>query len=146
MKRIMLLASVAAIAACSPAEEPVVEEVDTVAEPQTAAVAQAMAADGQPAAGRYKITQEDGTILYEDLQEDGTYTTTNEAGEVVETGVYEQKSPSEYCYTVNEEGASQVCSVEGVEGQRLEGKRSLNRHGLSPQEARGLPVEVAVAG
>lgn len=108
MKKIMLVAAIAMIAACSepeaPAEEPATDTA--AAEP-----AEVMAADGQSPVGQYKVTTSDGKVFMEDLKADGTYTSTDVDGNV-ETGTWEQKSPDVYCYT--EGDAGQVCNTETV--------------------------------
>ena len=107
MKKIMLVAAIAMIAACSEPEAPA-EDTATVDTAEPAAV---MAADGQPPAGQYKVTTSDGKVYMEDLKEDGTYTSTDEDGNV-QTGTWEQKSPDVYCYTEGE--AEQICNTETV--------------------------------
>ena len=120
MKRLMLVAAMAALAACSQAETEEPMAADTTAATATPEPAAVMAADGQPAPGKYKITTSDGKIFNEELMPDGNYVQTDEAGTVVETGTWVQKSAEEYCYTVDEQyreegdtGAEQ-CNAEGI--------------------------------
>ena len=108
MKRILILAAVAAVAACAEPAEPETEAVEEVAE------AVAIAADGQPTAGTYLVTDAEGVAQTEVLAEDGTFTTTNAEGEVTDTGTWEQKDPNTYCYTSNAEGSEQICNTEEV--------------------------------
>ncbi len=75
---------------------------------------QALAADGQPAIGNYKVTTSEGEVIMEEVRADGTYVGTAN-GEVVETGRWEQKSPEQYCYTNDEEGAVKQCNTEEVD-------------------------------
>lgn len=118
MRRLMIVAPLAILGACSQAEkaEPVAEATET-ATPEPAPV---LAADGQPVPGMYKITTSDGTVFNEELLPDGTYVQKDEAGTVVETGTYVQKSAEEYCYTVDEqyrkEGdtGAEHCNTEGI--------------------------------
>lgn len=50
----------------------------------------------------------------EELRADATYIATKD-GAVVEPGKRVQKSPTEYCYTADEEGATAQCNTEGVD-------------------------------
>jgi hypothetical protein len=111
MKRYILFVALASLTACSQSEPP----PEATAEAETPA-GQALAADGQPAVGNYRVTTADGEVLMEEVRADGTYVATID-GEVVETGVWEQKSPEEYCYTKDEEGATQQCNIEGIDEQ-----------------------------
>ncbi|QPC99419.1 MULTISPECIES: hypothetical protein [Qipengyuania] len=113
MKKIVLVAALAAISACSqPAEAP--DEAATAEPAAEATPAEAMAADGGPGYGKFKITQEDGTVLTDDVKADGTYSTTDADGKVVETGTWVQK-PGEYCATKSEEGAVEECYPEKID-------------------------------
>lgn len=107
MKKIIAVAVLATIAACSkpePAPEPVATEE---------AAAEVMAADGGPAYGMFKVTLADGTVMMEDVREDGTFTSTSPTGEVT-TGTWVQK-PGEYCTTNDEEGATERCHPEKID-------------------------------
>jgi hypothetical protein len=114
MKRILVIAAIAAISACSkPAPAP---EAEASAAPEAAAPAAAsLAADGGPAHGTYKVTRGNGEVVMDEVKPDGTYSTTKD-GKVIDTGKWEQKSPSQYCYTKDKEGATQECAEEKVEG------------------------------
>jgi len=115
MKRIMLFAALAAVAACSEADTQTEPTEDVVmAEAQALPETQSLAADGQPAAGNYKVTTSEGVVIMEELRADGTYVGMVD-GEVVETGTWVQKSPEHYCYTEDEEGATEQCNTEGVD-------------------------------
>lgn len=117
MRMLLILASSLAIAGCSQAED---EEPAPVVETSTPEPTEPLAADGNPAPGLYRITLEDGTVFTEDVRADGTYVQTDADGEVVETGTWEQKSPQQYCYTVDEEyreaeePEGQQCNTEGI--------------------------------
>lgn len=115
MKKIMLVAALATVTACTEtAPEP--EATEEVA----VAPAENLAADGQPAPGMYRVTLEDGTVFNEEVKADGTYIQTDAEGKVVETGRWEQKSPEQYCTVVDEqyrkEGdtGEQKCNTEGI--------------------------------
>ena len=115
MKKIMLVAALATVTACSetaPDAEPAATEEVAAADP--AAPAEVMAADGQSPVGSYKITLEDGSVMTEELKADGTYASMKD-GKVVETGKWNQKTPEQYCYTKDEEGAVEECNVEGLD-------------------------------
>ncbi len=111
MKRIVLLAAVAALAACSkPATAP---EADASATPEAAATN--IAADGGPSHGKFAVTRSNGDKYTTDVKPDGTYVVTAADGKVIETGKWEQKSPESYCETADKEGAKQKCFAEKVE-------------------------------
>lgn len=111
MKKIALFAALATMAACTPAAD-----TQAPAEPAATEVAAAAttAADGGPSHGKYRVTNSDGKVSVEDVREDGTWSSTDEAG-VVTTGKWEQKSPNIYCTTDDTEGAEQVCHNETVD-------------------------------
>ena len=111
MKRIVLVAALATVTACSQSE-PAPEATEEAAAPAPAAPS--LAADGGPAVGTYRVTTSDGKVVIEEVRADGTYTDTVD-GEVVETGRWEQKSPEQYCYTKDEAGATQECNTEAVD-------------------------------
>lgn len=113
MKKIFVIAALAAVTACSdPAPAP---QADASAAAETAAPAAAtVAADGKPSFGTFKITTAKGEVLMEEVKADGTYVATKD-GKVVETGKWEQKSPSVYCTTEDKQDAVQQCNEEKVE-------------------------------
>jgi len=114
MKRIIAVAALVALAACSkPAEEPAAP-AETTAEAAPAAAAEALAADGKPTVGKYKITLPNGDEVMDDVRADGTYVTTLADGKT-ETGKWEQKGPNLYCTTDGKEGAKQKCHEEKVD-------------------------------
>ena len=112
MRRIILVAALWVVSACSGAES------DSAREPAEVAAApevrQSLAADGQPAAGKYKITTSEGEVLMEELRADGTYITTKD-GQVVERGNWVQPSPELYCYTKDQDGATEQCNSELID-------------------------------
>lgn len=113
MKKIALVAALAAISACSqPAEAP--EETATAAATAEATPAEVMAADGGPAYGKFKITEADGTVLMDDVRADGTYVTSDANGKELEKGTWVQK-PGEYCVTEDKEGAVEECYPEKID-------------------------------
>ncbi len=124
MKRLILIAALAGLAACAESEADT--DADT-ADTETAVIDEAgtetegaMALDGQPAPGTYRITLADGAVFMEEVKPDGTYVQTDEAGEVVQTGSWVQKSPEQFCFTVDaeyvgeDEPAGEQCNTESM--------------------------------
>ncbi len=111
MKKILLVSTLAALAACSPAET--TDEAATTTE-AVETVAEVTAADGGPSFGMFKVTGADGKVNMEDVRADGTYTSTTE-GEEPKTGTWEQTSPDSFCSTPAEEGAVQTCYAESID-------------------------------
>ena len=105
MKKLILLAGIAALAACT-GKERAAEETAT-AEAPAAAVAAAPAVGPTP--GSYDVTGPDGTKLVATLMADGTYVDRDEAGKVLEKGKWAAKGgktcfddegdKAEVCYT-----------------------------------------------
>ena len=105
MKKLILLAGIAALAACT-GKEPAAEET-AAAEAPAAAVAAAPAVTATP--GSYDVTGPDGTKLVATLMADGTYVDRDEAGKVLEKGKWAVKDgktcfddegdKAEVCYT-----------------------------------------------
>lgn len=115
MRGIVLVAALAALAACNErAADPAAGATDAAAAATPTAAAEVMAADGKSPVGNYRITTAEGEEFMEELKADGTYVQTQD-GAVVETGRWEQKTPSNYCYTKDEEGAMQECNTEQVD-------------------------------
>ena len=109
MKKIVAVAALAIVTACSQAETEAEAEPTEEAVVEEAAV---MAADGQPPAGTYTVTDAEGVEYTEVLLEDGTYTSTGPDG-TVESGTWVQKSPDTYCYTP--EGEEERCNTETID-------------------------------
>ena len=110
MKRLIIVAALATLSACSREEAAAPEATEEVA----AAPAEVMAADGKSPVGKYTITTAEGEVINEELKADGTYVDTKD-GKAVETGKWVQKAPGTYCYTKDEEGAKEVCNTEKVD-------------------------------
>ena len=113
MKKILALAALAAISACSnPAPAPDTETATASDAP--AAAATNIAADGKSSVGSFKITDKDGKVYMEEDKADGTYVGSQD-GKVVETGKWVQKDPNTFCYTKDEKDPKEVCNTEKVE-------------------------------
>jgi hypothetical protein len=113
MKRIVIVAALATLAACQQEAAPAPEAAEEVA--AAPATAEVMAADGKSPVGKYQVTTADGQVFMEDAKADGTYVQTDKDGKVVETGKWVQKSPTQYCTTKDEEGATEKCNTEGID-------------------------------
>ena len=77
MKKIILFAGVAMLAACSQSEAPEAEPEEAVVE----------AAPAGPVPGKYTVADDDGTSVIMEIGEGNTFTVTQEDGTVV-TGTY----------------------------------------------------------
>jgi hypothetical protein len=110
MKKIMLLAALATLGACSKSEPAPAPE----ATPAAATPAEVMAADGKSPVGKFQITTADGKVINEELTADGKYADTVD-GKVVETGTWTQKAPETFCYTNDKAGSKEICNTEGVD-------------------------------
>ena len=105
MKKLILLAGIAALAACS-GKEPAAEET-AAAEAPAAEVATAPGVTATP--GSYDVTGPDGTKLVATLMADGTYVNRDAAGKVLAKGTWATKDgkscfdaegdEAEVCYT-----------------------------------------------
>ncbi|QDM41651.1 MULTISPECIES: hypothetical protein [Bacteria] len=118
MRQLLLIASLAALAACNNNTAPADAESEAtadVAAASTPATAPAMAADGKDPVGKFRITTSDGRVVEEEVKADGTYVSTAD-GKTVETGRWVQKSPTTYCYTKTGETAEQ-CNTESVDAK-----------------------------
>lgn len=110
MKKIMLLAALVTLGACSKNEPAPAPEATTAA----ATPAQVMAADGKSPVGKFQITTAEGKVINEELTADGKYADTAD-GKVVETGTWTQKAPETFCYTNDKAGSKEICNTEGVD-------------------------------
>lgn len=118
MKKIVLVAALATLAACSkPDAAPATDAAETVAAIAVPAAA-TVAADGKPSVGTFKVTNADGKVSIEEDKADGTYVSKTD-GKVTETGKWEQKSASEFCFTKDEPDAKQHCNTEKVDAKGI---------------------------
>ena len=114
MKKIVLVAALATLAACSKQDAAPAADATEQAAAIAAPAVQTLAADGKPSTGTFKVTTADGKVIMEEVKADGTYVDTQD-GKVTETGKWVQKSPETYCYTKDEAGAKERCGTEKVD-------------------------------
>ena len=114
MKKIVLVAALATLAACSKPDAAPAADATEQAAAIVAPAAQTLAADGKPSTGTFKITTADGKVYTEEDKPDGTYVETQD-GKVTETGKWVQKSPEQFCTTKDEAGAKERCGTEKVD-------------------------------
>jgi len=106
MKKLLLIAPLALIAACSqsePAPEPT-EEAAPAAD-------LGLEVDGKPNVGTYEVTEADGSVGTYVAAPDGTYTYTK--GEEVITGTWASSAPGKWCETP--EGEAEMCFTESID-------------------------------
>lgn len=101
MKKIVILATFSALAACGTGGTPVEETTGLIA------------ADGGPSYGTFTVTNASGEVSTEVVSEDGTFVMTDPAG-VVSTGTWEQRSPAEFC-AKSEEDEDMTCYSETID-------------------------------
>ena len=111
MKRILMIAALASLAACSKNEPAPAPEATPAA---AVTPAEVLAADGKSPVGKFTITTSDGEVINEELKADGTYVDTVD-GKVVETGKWVQKAPETFCYTHDKAGSAEICNTESVD-------------------------------
>lgn len=110
MKKLMLLASIAALAACS-GKQPAAEDTAAAEAPATEAVAAAPAPSPTP--GSYDVTLPDGTKVVDTLMADGNYVTRDAADKVTVKGTWAVKD-GKTCFVP--EGKAEECYAEGARG------------------------------
>ena len=116
MKKIVLVAALATLAACSKPDAAPVADATEQAAAIAAPAGQTVAADGKPSTGTFTVTTADGKVYTEEVKADGTYSEMLD-GKVTETGKWEQKSPEIYCTTKDEAGAKTRCGTEKVDNK-----------------------------
>ena len=124
MKKLILLAGIATLCACS-SQEPAAEET-AAAEAPAAEVAAAPAAAETPAAGSYDVTNPDGSKGITTLMADGSYVDRDAADKVVAKGTWAMKDgktcftpegkPDE-CYTESARAADGSFTATGADGK-----------------------------
>ena len=110
MKKFLIIAACGALAACgsNEAEEPV-EPIDT-----TATAGTTDTATTSQMAGTYEMTMDDGTVVRQRVNADGTYVDTDMQGNELERGTWRQQG-SQLCYDDAGPGAEE-CWTGGTPG------------------------------
>ncbi|MBT8427582.1 MAG: hypothetical protein KJO02_06100 [Erythrobacter sp.] len=115
MKKLILLAGAATLAACSANDSAYDDEeaVDETAMEDTAMEEAALAPDGGPIAGTYEVTPEEGDAWTTAIAADGSYTTTYADG-TGETGTMAMQDEMTACFdnAADEEGP--MCSESSI--------------------------------
>lgn len=121
MKKLFLLAAIAALSACSQKAE---ESKETAAAPAEAA-APAASADSGTAAGTYDVKMADGTMASTVINADGSYVDTDAKGKIVK-GKFARKDgkdcfdpdgdAAEVCWTVSTPGPDGSFSATAPDG------------------------------
>ncbi|MBX7540578.1 hypothetical protein [Qipengyuania sphaerica] len=108
MKKLLIIAACASLAACGSNEaEQTAEPVDTTAGQTDTATADQMA-------GTYEITLEDGTVVRQTINTDGTYVDTTLDGTETERGTWRQQG-EQMCFDPEGDGA-EACYTGGAPG------------------------------
>ena len=118
MKKIVIVAALATLAACSKPDAAPAADATEQAAATTAPAVQTVAADGKSSVGTFKVTNADGQVSTEEDKPDGTYVSTRD-GKVAETGKWEQKSAGQFCYTKDEPSPKQMCNTEKVDAKGI---------------------------
>ena len=110
MKKFLIIAACGALAACgsNEAEEPV-EPIDTTATSGTTDTATT-----SQMTGTYEMTMDDGTVVRQRVNADGTYVDTDMQGNELERGTWRQQG-SQLCYDDAGPGAEE-CWTGGTPG------------------------------
>lgn len=110
MRKLIVLASVFALAACGgeTAEEPAAVETPEAAAPATVA--------NGSGAGTYTVTTADGTEFTAQINEDGTYSDTAADGTVMAEGTW-AVTDGKTCFTPTTEGVEPECFTESPAGE-----------------------------
>jgi hypothetical protein len=109
MKKLVLIAAVAAVSACNnnaaePAAEPSAEVAPVAADTS-------LATDGMPNAGTYEITLPDGKVATQTVNADGTFSSVKDGKTT--TGTWTSTGPGNFCET--EEGKTEPsCYAETI--------------------------------
>lgn len=132
MKKLILLAAVASLAACADNDA---DEAVVTGEPMAEAAPAAPVADPAlaNAAGTYEMTAPDGTVMMRNVNADGTYTTQVD-GTAAETGMvrldgeamcYDPEGPDpESCWTAGEVAADGSFAVTDAVGGTMTVRRT----------------------
>ena len=111
MKTALLATVIVCLAACGNEAE---TETSSDTNTSKTTATETVAADGAPSVGSYRAVDQNGSVLIEELLEDGTYVFADEAGSTIEEGNWTQKSPSELCFLANSDDADEICYLEEI--------------------------------
>ncbi|MBX7457462.1 hypothetical protein K3152_04310 [Qipengyuania sp. 1NDH17] len=129
MKKFLIIAACGALAACgsNEAEEPV-EPIETTAPAGTTDTATT-----SQMTGTYEMTMDDGTVVRQSVNADGTYVDTDLEGNVLERGTWRQQGDqlclddagpgAEECWTGGAEGADGTFEATGADGTTVTVRR-----------------------
>ncbi len=110
MKKLVLLASVAALAACN--QKPAEEAAPATDASATATTALAMEIDGKPMAGTFEIASSDGKrTMTQTVNDDGTVVSVE--GDKTTKGTWTSTGPGHFCIT-NEGETDASCYTETI--------------------------------
>ncbi|MDR7103201.1 hypothetical protein [Croceicoccus sp. BE223] len=117
MKKLVLVAAMAALSACSqPAEQaPAAQATDTAqaAPAATETAAASMAVDGKPDTGNFQMSGPDGASFKLTMNGDGTLVT--DVDGTTTNGTWTKTEPATYCMTMEGE-AEAKCYVDVMDG------------------------------
>ena len=124
MKKLILLAGVALLAACGGKSDTATEAAATESAMATAAATVTPVASATP--GVYDVTYPDGSKSMDALMDDGTYVSRDPSGKVVDKGAWAIKDgktcftpegKAEECYTESARAADGSFSATGADGK-----------------------------
>lgn len=107
MKKFLMLATVAALAACESKQEPAPEPTDTAASTTQGTATGDMT-------GVYEVKMADGSVIRETINADGTYVDATLSGTETERGTWRQDG-AKMCFDP-EGGAPEACFAGGAPG------------------------------
>ena len=110
MKKLVLLAALTALSACSQKAE---ESKDAAAATPTETAAPAPAAPAGTAPGNYDVKMADGTVASTVINADGTYADTDPTGKVVKKGKFAHKDGKD-CFDPDGDEAEECWSLSPV--------------------------------
>ena len=113
MRKFLMIAACGALAACGSNEA---ETTTEPAEPMDTTVAQTDTASASQMAGTYEMTMEDGTVMRQQINADGTYVDSDVSGNELSRGTWRQQG-DQLC--LDEQQAS--VAVDAVDGIVLGG-------------------------
>ena len=125
MRKFLIIAACGALAACGSNEA---ETTTEPAEPMETTVAQTDTASASQMAGTYEMTMEDGTVMRQQINADGTYVDSDVSGNELSRGTWRQQGDQlcldeegaapEECMTGSAPGADGSFEMTGSDGSR----------------------------